>query len=295
MAAATFLAGVLSTSLVLGATTIALVLRLDLSLWSVLILQNSALAVAAVASVGFLHGIEHAGRGGVAPVRQFIRTGPLLLATQLLALLVTQSDIWILGLVATPEDIAPYGVAARLAQLVSLPHLVLNGVLPPLMAARVRDRQHGPLERVIRLSVAAATVPAVGLALLFFAWGEGILAVSFGSIYRDAAPILAVLAAANVVNVVCGPCSQLLIMSGHQRTLNLITLVNCVFCLGAGTLAALHVGALGVASVYALGLTMQGIAGAWAAERLVGIKTYAGPMALGDAVAAVQRTIRDAR
>jgi O-antigen/teichoic acid export membrane protein len=295
MGAATFLAGVLSVSLVLCATAVAAVLRLDLGFRAVLNLQVAALAIAVLASAGFLRGIEHASRGGAAPFRQFVRTGPLLLTTQLLALLVSQSDVWVFGLAATPEQIAQYGLAARLAQLVSLPHLVLNGVLPPLMASRVREQQRDALERVIRMSVAAATVPALGLALLFLFGGGEILAIAFGGIYRDAAPVLAILAAGNVVNVVCGPCSQLLIMSGHQRTLNLITLVNCVFCLGAGALAAVHLGALGVAAVYALALTAQGIAGAWAAARLVGVRTHAGPAALGDAAAALSRMIRDAR
>jgi hypothetical protein len=62
-----------------------------------------------------------------------------------------------------------------------------------------------------------------------------------------------------------------------------------------GALAAVHFGALGVATVYAVALTMQGIAGAWAAARLAGVRTHAGPAALGDVIAAASRIIRDAR
>jgi hypothetical protein len=68
----------------------------------------------------------------------------------------------------------------------------------------------------------------------------------------------------------------MLIMAGHQRALNLITLGTCLFCMLLGFLAAAHLGAIGIATVYALGLAIQGIAGAAASRRLAGVRTHAG-------------------
>lgn len=295
IAAATFLAGVLSTALILCATAIAIALRLEVGFRDVLVLQIVALGIAGFASVLFLRRTEAVGRGGAASLGLFLRTGPALVTVQLLALLVTQSDVWVIGLVGTPEQVAQYGLAARLAQLVSLPHLVLNSVLPPLMALHLQERRREELQRIVQTSVALATIPSLGLALVFAAAGGLILALAFDAIYAAAAPVLVILAAGNVVNVVCGPCSQLLIMAGHQRRLNLITLANCAFCLAAGTVAAHALGATGLATVYALALSLQGLAGASAAARLTGVRTHATPRALAAGIAATIGRLRDAR
>ena len=286
MGAASFLTGVLSTTLLLCAIGLAYALRLDLGLWDVLVMQILALAAAAALSVLFLRGIDAIGRGGPASLAQLARSGPALMTTQVLALLVSQSDVWVLGAVVPPEAVAQYGLAARLAQFVSLPHIVLGGVLPPLMSWHLSEGRHREIEGLVRASTAAAAAPSVLLGAVFVLLGGGILEVAFGPFYRAAALTLAILAVGNVVNVACGPCSQLLIMSGHQRALNRITCSNCFFCLGCGTAAALHFGAVGVASVYAAGLCMQGFAGAFAASKLAGVKTHAGPLALARAIRA---------
>lgn len=290
--AATYLAGVLSTALVLCAAAVALGVRVELDFRGVLWLQVVALAIAAVAAIVYLCRIPDIGRGGAASFGHILRSGPLLLTTQLLALLVTQSDVWIFGMVATPEDIARYGLAARLAQLVSLPHLVLGGVLPPMMAVAIREQRQPQLQRVVRASVAAATLPSAALAAWFALLGGTTLALVFGGYYAAAAPSLAILALGNVVNVACGPCSQMLIMAGHQRALNLITLGSCLFCLGLGALAAAYLGAVGVACVYALGLSLQGVAGASASRRLTGVKTHAG---FGDLAGTVRDLLQAGR
>lgn len=280
MAEATFLAGVLSTFLLLCATSLAFALQFDLGLRALLAMQILALAVAVALSLRAVNRVGLARRGGPASFTAMARVGPALMLTQLLSLLVSQSDVWVFGLTAEPAELARYGVAARLAQVVSLPHLVLNSVLPPLMAAYLADGRREKLETLVRASVAIAAVPSVALGLAFAAFGRETLDLAFGPFYGAAAGSLAILAIGNVVNVVCGPCSQLLIMAGRQTTLNRITAVNCILCVGDGLLAAPWLGAPGIAAVYALGLSLQGIMGAAAAARLVGVRSHAGPLVL---------------
>lgn len=289
IAEATFLAGVLSALALLCAISLAYASRVDLGLRAVLALQVLALACGAALSTYAVLRADPV-RGGKPRLARMARVGPGLMTTQLLALLVSQSDVWVLGFGAPPEVVAQYGVAARLAQLVSLPHLVLNGVLPPFITAHLADGRRRELDALIRASVAAAAVPALVLGLAFAAFGRDVLALAFGPFYGAAAGCLAILAAGNVVNVACGPCSLVLILSGRQRVLNRITGANCVVCLAGGALAASWFGAVGVACVYAAALSLQGLASACACTKLVGVGTHAGPSALARAVRSAARS-----
>ncbi len=272
---AAFLASVLATYILLAGTALALISKTDLTIQNVLIIQAFGMAAGVGFSLRSVSRVGLIGRGDRASVSHMATSGPALMLTQLLALLVAQSDVLVAGFHSSPEAVAQYGVAARLAQLVSLPHLVLNGVLPPMIASALSEGRHRQIERIVQVGVALASTPALVLGLGFMFLGREVLSLGFGAFYGSAATILAILAAGNIVNVFCGPCSQALIMAGHERTLNLITAVNCVFCIGVGALASLWFGIVGLASVYALGLSLQGIAGVYATYKLVGIRTFA--------------------
>ncbi len=205
--------------------------------------------------------------------RDLAAAGRGLMTSQLLAFLVSQSDVWVLALNQPPDVVAQYGVAARLAQLVSLPHLVLCGAIPTLLVAYLQADRRPALERLVRSAVACATVPAVGLTVLFAAAGTTVLAVCFGGFYSSAAPVLTILAIANVVNVFCGPCALFLALSGRQHLLNRLSLANALLCLSLGWLASVHAGPLGVAVVYACGLIVQGIAGVVLVRVTMGVWT----------------------
>lgn len=277
IAQATFLAGVLSTVALLVLTALAYAAHVPLTIRSVLLLQLLALVHGVGISLIAVARVEGIGGGARTGWADLARVGPGLMLTQVFALLVSQSDVWVLGSAASAASLAQYGVATRLAQLVSLPHLVLNGVLPPVMAASMAEGRRASLEAVIRASVAAAVVPAAGLCLVLLLFGRLVLTTAFGPFYGPAAVSLAILAAGNVVNVACGPCSQLLIMSGRQMLLNGITVLNGLVCVAAGLFAAHWFGPVGVAAVYACGLSLQGVIGACTAANLLGVKTHAGP------------------
>lgn len=287
IAEAAFLAGVLSTVALLIMTSLAFAMHVPLTIHSILLLQLLALAQGVGASLLAAARIERVGDGARAGWPVLARVGPSLMLTQVLALLVSQSDVWVLGSAASAASLAQYGVATRLAQLVSLPHLVLNGVLPPVMAAFLAEGRGADLQATIQASVAAAVVPAAGLFLVFLLFGRMVLTTAFGPFYGAVAATLAILALGNLVNVACGPCSQLLIMSGRQMLLNRITGANCLACFATGLVAAHWLGAIGVAAVYACGLSLQGVIGAYAAAKLVRIRTHAGP---GDLLRAIRST-----
>lgn len=292
----TLLVGVLPTALFLAAITGSWLLGGHPDVGLLLRVQIAALLLTLIVAATRLRRRRHdaadrcaeAGRSTAADLpaeapgwRTLARLGPGLMVTQLLALLVSQSDVWVLGLVDDPDAVARYGVAARLAQLVSLPHLVLNGALSTLIVGYLAAGRAAALQRIVQAAVALATLPALALAGLFAVAGTTVLSLAFGPFYAAAAPTLAILALGQVVNVACGPCFLLMALAGHQRLLNGITAVSAVACIGLGHLAATHFGAVGLALVYATGLAVHGVVIATVARRMTGVRTQAGYRALG--------------
>jgi O-antigen/teichoic acid export membrane protein len=275
---ATLLNGVLSSLLLLGASGFVYGRGISLTASGAIGLQTAALAVSVtwelIELIVVLRSSSEVFRGRLTGLlREIWKVGGALMLTQMLAFIVTQSDIWIVSGFAYSSDVAGYALAARLAQLVSLPHLVLNGVLPPLMASWFSSRQYERLNHVIGLAVQAALGVAVSIAAFYVVGGRVILQNLFHG-YGASYNVLIILTIGNVVNVAAGPCSQMLIMVGQGRCLLAITTLTCVLCCGLGVPAGLLFGPCGTAAVFAAGLAFQGIMSAYWTQRRTRIYTY---------------------
>lgn len=278
---ATVSTGVLSNFLLLACLAAALLTQLSLDLVDVVLLQIGSIAIGVLlAGTVIAQRVFCSGTRGRLAIRPVLGAGMSLMTTQILALIVTQSDLWIVSGFATPDVVAAYGLASRLAQLVSLPHLVLNSVLPPLIATMMPRADCTRLERITQLLVSAAVLPAFSLFLAFMFTGRPLLGMLFGPSYENAWTYLIVLSLGNLVNVAAGVCSQALIIAGQQFALLWITLGSCCSCIIIAMIAAHFWGAIGVAVAYAIGLGFQGIVSASAALRLAGMRTYASPRLL---------------
>jgi O-antigen/teichoic acid export membrane protein len=276
---ATLLNGVLSSLLMLGFCGMAYWQKND-SIYDIIVLQIVSLIVPAIIGLIVLtpHAVEAATtqvkRSTRARILDIGRLGPRVMLTQVLALIATQSDIWIVGSFGSPDSVAGYGMASRLSQLVSMPLFVICGVLPPLMASSIAEQQQRRLERVISQAMAVALALALGLALIYIVVGNSILGLLFGRHYEPWWDVLAVLAIGNLVNVAAGPCSQMLIMAGRENTLINLTLVTCAISCGGAAISARMFGPTGIAVAFAVGLSLQGILGSWLSLRLTGVRTY---------------------
>lgn len=275
---ATLLNGVLSSGLLLFVSAGLYKSGARLTAADVILLQTGSLAVAVV--WGLLHLQRHLQQAPTAlPERwqdiwwEIWGSGGALMLTQVLAFVVTQSDIWIVSSFAEPDAVAGYALAARLAQLVSLPHLVLNGILPPLMASWFASQQVDRLNQVIGVAVQAALGIAISLALFYAVAGRPILQILFHG-YGAWFDVLMILTLGNIANVATGPCSQMLIMAGRGRTLLWITALTSTACCGLGTMAGIWFGPRGTAVVFAVGLTVQGIVAAHWTHKCTQVRTY---------------------
>lgn len=202
-----------------------------------------------------------------------------------------QADLWIVGAQLDASNVALYGAAKRLTVLVGFPLMVLAFVVPPLISDLYARGERERLQRLVRASTTAASLPAAAAFALFMFFGSEILSLAYGEVYAEAATILKVLCAERIVCILMGPGSLILVMTGHERVVLRITIVSAVFSLLAIYLGGLLGGLLGVAVGFALASITTGAWNLFEAHRQTGVWSHVNPFAVRPMVEVVQRMI----
>lgn len=187
---------------------------------------TAAAVVVCSVGIGLWRVSAPAGRGEPArmELRRLMSTSyPLLWAT-VLQLVMTWTDTLALGVWRDNRTVGIYGAAMRVATLISFVLLAGNAILAPKFASLYEQRD---LDRLGRLARDAAkllfllTLPIVGIIVLAPSLVLGI----FGAEFRAGAVALIILAAGQAINVFTGSVGNLLVMSGHERTMRNVYVV----------------------------------------------------------------------
>lgn len=196
-----------------------------------------------------------------------------LLVNNLTVFVLMQSDIWILAAFRPPEEVAIYGAASRFMALVTMPLVIVNGVLPPVIAGLYARGESERLEGTLRPIATLAGIPAL-LALVVFALAGGpILGLVYGDFYRAGAAVLALLTLGKLAAVWAGSCGLTLQMTGNQTLLMWISVLSGLVFVAGALWAVQGYGAVGVAGVAALSLAFQNLLTVLAARWKTGIWT----------------------
>jgi O-antigen/teichoic acid export membrane protein len=195
-------------------------------------------------------------------------------STSATLLLLTSADIWIIGSFLTVEDVAVYGAATRLLTAVSVSLAILNSVVSPVIADLFARREVVRLERTLRTGTTLAAIPSTVVMVIFYLAGESLLALLYGPFYSDGYRILVILGLGQLFNVICGPCGMVLLMTGYQRTMMIISIITSLLAIVASIYAAIYVGVLGVASVFSGARVVQNALMIHYARKYTGINTF---------------------
>jgi O-antigen/teichoic acid export membrane protein len=160
----------------------------------------------------------------------------------------TGVDLWVVGHFSSTSDVALYGAASRLVFFVATPLIVISQVVPPIIAELHARGERDQLERTLRSVSTVAGLPAALVLAAFIGAGGFILSLAYGPYFRNAATVLIILSCARLVAVCTGSSGVTLMMTGHQRTMMLITVGTGAFALVAEILLAPRYGIVGVAS-----------------------------------------------
>ncbi len=198
---------------------------------------------------------------------------PYMMATVCI-LLMNQVDLWIVGSLCSAEETAIYGCVSRLMFVTTLPLIVVNGVMAPMISDWHSRGRNDALQRMLRLAASGVAFPAILMGTIALLWGDGLLGLMFGPRYSTGGTIFALLCLGQIGFACGGSSGLLLMMSGHARA---AMLVNGVSVVGLSLLAVLGASLGGATAVAAVA------AGAWIVNKLLlvlmayrqtGIRTY---------------------
>lgn len=269
----------------------------DLS--SVLILNAIAFGVSVVlAGVVLMKKIRPLHGEGELAVREIIVISwPLFLAS-ITNIILLRADLWILGMYAPEQDVAVYGAAARIITVVTIPLTMASAILAPMIAELHAQGEKDRLEKVLRAVATLGGLPALVAILLFVFVGQPGLELLYGdALYRDGWPVLVLLGLGQLVNVWSGVCIQLMMMTGHQMAVMIITLLTSALAIIGAVLAVKPFGMYGVAAAFASGIALQNIFMVVHSYRKLGVRSYmlVNPLALRGLLKEVKGTMQQRR
>ena len=187
-----------------------------------------------------------------------IRTGLPLLWLAIMNIAMNWIDILMLGIWVEADDIGIYGIALRVAVLLSFLLTAVNSVVAPRFAAMHADGNHASLERLAQRSAILLLIVVSPVALFIMAFPELILGL-FGPEFSGGANVLRVLTLGQFVNAVIGPVGTLLMMSGNEKAIrNNVVLAISINLVGNIGLIPLW-GPMGAAASTAAALIIQNI------------------------------------
>ena len=191
----------------------------------------------------------------------------------------TFSDVLILGLFATAADVGIYTAAARTALLTRFLLLANSAVAAPRFAALHAARDEEGVARLAVRSTLLTTFSSVPLLLLFIIFPAQILSL-FGSQFEAGAQVLIVLTIGQFVNAMTGPVGYLLNMSGFHRIEGRIAVVGALLTVGLCFALIPFWGLLGAAAAKAIATATCNLLRVYFAKSRLGILMLPIPAAL---------------
>ncbi len=193
----------------------------------------SCLLVCMAAHVLWRRSVPRAGPDAAQPfrLRALLGTAMPMYASALADVVMTFSDVLILGIFATSAEVGIYTAAARTALLTRFVLLATSAVAAPRFAALHAANDADGVARLAVRSTILSTLSTLPLLLIYVLFPERVLSV-FGPQFVAGAPVLLVLTLGQFVNAATGPVGYLLNMSGLHRIQGHIGVAGAVVTVG---------------------------------------------------------------
>lgn len=211
---------------------------------------------------------------GAFSMREFLRFGGWLVALTLLANLLLTADLWIVKRLSDPAvanaRAGVYRAALTLSQLLYQMLIPIALVLFPTLATLAGSSEPGAARGVVRGALRYATLAVLPGAALIGVLGGDLLALLYGSAYREGGAWLPFLAPAYAGWTIAYLLAVALAGAGEARTAVLVLLAGLLVQVAAGALLHARFGPLGVAAGGAAGSLIAALAGLGFASRRFG-------------------------
>lgn len=205
------------------------------------------------------------------PRKAFFESSNAWFVLGLAGLMQTQLGMLIAGSLLTTTAVGFYKVALQSAMLVRFIHMVISAVFPPRFAALYHEGDMVGLRRLVKQGATFGAVLAFPIVVVYVVVPGTFLALVFGEEFRQAATILWIIAAAYYVNVVTGSVGFLLNVTGHEKLMRNIGVINNGIGLLLLLLLTVTYGVVGTAVAMAVMVVNQSAIATWFTWRRLGI------------------------
>lgn len=192
----------------------------------------------------------------------------LLAGTQIM---MQNANILLLGLWQSPEQVGFFKIAVSAANLIILPLTAINMVMASSFAKLFSRNDTAGLQKKSSQTSVLALGSAMPLIVLLALLGQGILTFLFGEAFADSYPPLLVLLMGQAFSAALGSSSNLLNMSGNERTSLKIMTVAMIVNIALNIALIPSYGILGSAIATSLATIGWNIAAAIAVRAKLGI------------------------
>ncbi|WP_336175047.1 hypothetical protein [Alloalcanivorax xenomutans] len=217
-----------------------------------------------------------AAREAAVSLNQFRATSRAFFMTNLASFMQQVLGVMVAGWLLSSAELGLFKSSQQTATLIGFILIVINAIFPPRFASLYHQGQLEALGRLARQGALLGAVVAAPLLLLCLTFPGWVLSW-FGEGFQGGAPLLRIIALAQLVNVSTGSVGFLLNMTGHERLMRNIALT----CNALGLLAFFVLippfGALGAALALAFVLVVQNLVALLFVWRRLGIWTLPGP------------------
>jgi O-antigen/teichoic acid export membrane protein len=182
------------------------------------------------------------------------------------------SPTLMLGIWGTSADVGLFGVALRVAFLISFVLVAVNSVVSPKFAVLYNQGDMVALGQTARNSAKLMTLMAAPIFALFLIAPGWIMSI-FGAQFSGGAAILSILALGQFVNVATGSVQQVLMMCGYEHLLRNVAIICAILMILLNLMLIPLLGVLGAALATASVMIFQNLLVASLVWRFLGIWT----------------------
>lgn len=207
-------------------------------------------------------------------VREILGTSTAMGLRGAASVLFVSSSLWILSWARPHEEVAVYGVAAALLQIMAAIPGIANFVVPQEFPVLFAEGRIDDLEKLAR--TAASVVALLSLACLaaLLLVGRPLVRLAYGDAYVGAWGILLVLAVGSFWDSASGAAGYALQMSGHHVRLLLLTVGGAVLNIVLSLILAPLWGGYGIAAATSVTLIVLNLLMVKSARSLLGVRTF---------------------
>ncbi len=160
--------------------------------------------------------------------RQWINAAVPLALVSGLQLIVGYTDILMLGLLGTDQEVGVYRAVVQVSLLIGLGLQIAHMLIAPYVSRFHAQDDKQRLQKIIKISAQVVFLATVPLLVFFIFFGDQLLILLFGAAFGTAYVALVILALGRFASATLGPVGLVLQMTGYEKE----TAVGVAFAAG---------------------------------------------------------------